>query len=424
MTRRAILHIGGEKTGTTTLQHFMAANRDRLAARGVAYPRFCGATNHVGLAAYAMDDDRTDPLRAPFAPGGAAEAPAMRARMRDAAARELKDGRDAVFSNEHCHSRLTRPAEIARLRDFLREWFDEVRVQVYVRRQDRLAVSLYTTHLRSGGTLSEILPRTDGADLFFNHDASIRQWEDAFGPGAVRVRIFDRAELAGGSVVEDFLEQNDLGTTASYAPVRNENESMTAAAQCFLRLANPMVAEAAGGDADVMRGELGGQLSRVCPGAGAQPSREDARRFLAMYAASNEALRRRRFPLRDTLFDDRFDDYPEAADRSDFDAAEMVAVAARLHVHAMAERLRLVAEKRRLEAEVALRDARLAGLEGDWPRMERAANRADEWRPGCPEARRLIAEARSRGAEGAPARVAERAPSRTAEEARSRVAGA
>ena len=38
MGRRAILQIGTEKTGTTTLQHFLAANRGPLARRGFLYP--------------------------------------------------------------------------------------------------------------------------------------------------------------------------------------------------------------------------------------------------------------------------------------------------------------------------------------------------------------------------------------------------
>ena len=66
MARSAILLIGTEKTGTTTLQHFLAANRPALAERGFLYPSFCGAINHTGLAAYALAPAKTDPLRAPY----------------------------------------------------------------------------------------------------------------------------------------------------------------------------------------------------------------------------------------------------------------------------------------------------------------------------------------------------------------------
>lgn len=36
MSRRAILRIGTEKAGGATLQRFLSANRDRLAAQGFA----------------------------------------------------------------------------------------------------------------------------------------------------------------------------------------------------------------------------------------------------------------------------------------------------------------------------------------------------------------------------------------------------
>ena len=39
---RIVLHIGTEKTGTSSVQHFLSKNRVALAAEGVVYPRFTG----------------------------------------------------------------------------------------------------------------------------------------------------------------------------------------------------------------------------------------------------------------------------------------------------------------------------------------------------------------------------------------------
>ncbi len=54
MTRRAILHIGTEKTGTTALQHAFRNDAERLAALGVRYPDFLVPT-HGALAYVAAD---------------------------------------------------------------------------------------------------------------------------------------------------------------------------------------------------------------------------------------------------------------------------------------------------------------------------------------------------------------------------------
>ena len=76
MSRRAILLIGTEKTGTTTLQHFLAANREALTRRRFVYPAFCGAINHTGLAAYALDAARSATRSASPSAAHAADVPA------------------------------------------------------------------------------------------------------------------------------------------------------------------------------------------------------------------------------------------------------------------------------------------------------------------------------------------------------------
>lgn len=35
---KVVLHIGTEKTGTTSIQHFMSQNRQALLAKGIVYP--------------------------------------------------------------------------------------------------------------------------------------------------------------------------------------------------------------------------------------------------------------------------------------------------------------------------------------------------------------------------------------------------
>ena len=53
MIDECILHIGTEKTGTTSIQKFLATNRTLLKANGVLYPLSPGKVNHIGLEAYA-----------------------------------------------------------------------------------------------------------------------------------------------------------------------------------------------------------------------------------------------------------------------------------------------------------------------------------------------------------------------------------
>jgi hypothetical protein len=388
MSRRAILQIGTEKTGTTTLQHFLAMNRTELARNDFLYPSFCGAANHTGLAAFALAPGKRDPIREPFgasAAAGPAEVTAMRERLRRAANAELGGDATAIFCSEHCHSRLTTAAEVETLRTLLSEFFDDVQVSVYLRRQDQVALSLYSTRLKSGGADREILPQTNADDPYFNYDRSLALWEDGFGRANVHVRLFDRRTLVGGSVVSDFLSAWDLGPPARYASVPDQNESLQPLAQEFLRLANPHMRPIDGLGMEEVRGPFAARLARLFPGRGARPGRAEVEGWYARFRPSNEAVRRRHFPDRDTLFDEDFSGYPDTGDPREVGPEEVAAVAAQLHVVA-------TRETRRLEAEIAIRDARLQ-LARDRPaEAELALRRALKWCPDHPAAHRAMAE--------------------------------
>ena len=56
-SRSAILHIGTEKTGTTTLQVMLAGKRPALADLGYRYASAPGDISHTALAAYAAPEN-------------------------------------------------------------------------------------------------------------------------------------------------------------------------------------------------------------------------------------------------------------------------------------------------------------------------------------------------------------------------------
>ena len=57
---RAILHIGIEKTGSTSIQKYLAAKRTDLLRERIAVLRSIGSPSNRFLATYAIADDRTD----------------------------------------------------------------------------------------------------------------------------------------------------------------------------------------------------------------------------------------------------------------------------------------------------------------------------------------------------------------------------
>lgn len=112
-----------------------------------------------------------------------------------------------VVSSEHLHSRLRSVEEIQNLSDLFDGLFETVNIVVYLRRQDRLAVSLYSTALRVGWTHSTVLPKTGAVrSHYYNFQKLLECWSSVFGEDHVTVRLFERAQFANGSLYADFLQ--------------------------------------------------------------------------------------------------------------------------------------------------------------------------------------------------------------------------
>ncbi len=190
---RAILHIGGEKTGSTSIQWMLEANRAALAQAGFGVPRGLGGSNHVALAAYAGRDPMVvDLLGMLDEPQGLAGLRAwLPARLAAAMAAQPAGVHTMLFTNEHCQSRLHTPEEVARLRDLLAPLFSEVLVLVYLRRQDEIVISMRNTSLRSHGRLPDAwFPADPGLLAVLDHGLLLQRWGQVFGRAALRPRLY------------------------------------------------------------------------------------------------------------------------------------------------------------------------------------------------------------------------------------------
>ena len=351
--RKAIIHIGTAKTGSTTIQRMLAGNREALNADGFAYPRAPGRNNHMKLAACGAEP-RTA-LRMMRVLGEKDELGAVLERLRrdlDAEFSALPDGvHTVIFSNEHCYSKINSPEAAERLRDFLSPWFDAFRIVVYLRRQDEFAVSRYTTRLRAGGHEVSVLPSAnaifeaadDDEDSAEEGDATtnvltgsttqpisrmldwsimLDNWAAAFGKPALQPRIFDRSAFEGGDLVLDFVRCCGLPETYAQES-RSLNASLRPEAQEFLRRYNEARAKAFGEGVKPPKVDaaLKNALTKHYTGSGRLPLREDAEAFVARFADANRRLRDLYFPDREQVFSTDFSKYPVLAEPLPPDAA-------------------------------------------------------------------------------------------------------
>ncbi|MGG7566661.1 hypothetical protein ACQ5SO_10950 [Rhodovulum sp. DZ06] len=383
---RCLIHIGAPKTGTTSLQDVLAANRRVLRARGILYPACFGGRSHVRLAA-ALHPGPSPQLSAALEATGTADRAALWDVLRAAYAQELRaalaeaaaEGRPPpdtlALSSEFFWSLPDGPPMLEALRNFAAEQAGRLEVFAWIRRQDEFAVSIASTRARDGKADAEAPVFPANPRRAFRYARVMKEAKAAFGRDAITLRIFARGELVGGDIVEDAFAAMGLGATDGLARPPRRNRALRPEMQSWLarlaEIAPDRYGRGAGERIDI------GRLAERHAGGGARPARAAAARFMAMFEKANEALRAEWLPERETLFPPP-PRWPREADPP-ADAAALMAV-----THdALCWK----------EAEIAGLAARLALAEGReeeaWPAFARAAAL---W-PAAPGLARAWAEA-------------------------------
>jgi hypothetical protein len=304
---RIVLHIGVEKTGTTTIQDFSARNADQLWKRGVLYPSGFGPNNHVALVAATGSYDSIRHL----GPTEAWREPGDQVRFRSDVDRRLRavvrraGRRTMLLSSEHMSSRLGEP-QIAALRDMLAPLTEAIDVVVYLRRQDDVLLSLLSSHIKSGGTSG--IDRLSGIS-WLDYDERLAKWERVFGPRHLAVR---RYPPENGSLIEDFLAAARLPAIGGGSSPVGLNRSLDARNLQLLRAINERIGAWDSNGFTPQRAELKKFLEARSTGAPPAMSRAQRQRILARFAAGNENVRARHFPESERLFDKTLpEDVPE-----------------------------------------------------------------------------------------------------------------
>ena len=208
---RIILHIGTEKTGTTTIQEFLHVNRDRLLSDGILVPlspNASGLLNHRKLAVYGCNDTKRDDGRVKL---GITSSSEFRAQFeRDFVKECLESGCDTVvLSSEHCSSRLRSNEEIERVKTLL-DQVGQTTILLYLRPQEEMWKSWYSTSVSIASCKPFSAPTRENRNKLLDYHALCCSWATAFGTDSLRVRIFAKDEFVDQNLLRDFVSAAGL----------------------------------------------------------------------------------------------------------------------------------------------------------------------------------------------------------------------
>lgn len=239
MKKKIILHIGCEKTGTTSIQNTLFFNKQLLAERdSILYPKSLGGKNHWKIGIYACDEDKN--LTRHLAKGESLEV--FRNKLEVAFSEEVaaSEASTIIISNEWLHSRVRNQNEFERLKQLLLKVSDNIQVIMYVRRQDKMAVSLYSTALKAGKCHPFSFPAVSSKKslpYYYDFFSIYKNWVSLVGGELVTVRGFDKKFLYKGDVVKDFINEVGLDEKG-FVYMNDDNLSLTLLGTKVLRVVN------------------------------------------------------------------------------------------------------------------------------------------------------------------------------------------
>lgn len=307
---RAIIHIGTPKSGTTTIQTFLAMNRTEMISQSVRYqpftPRYLPQME-LGLVGL---------LRAGDALMAGNKLHSMRVRTRkqqqtyvEQIERDLRAGvanwpeQTYLASSEQIHAWLNTKKRIEGLHGVLTEIFSDVCYVVYYRPQEEFILSTYSENIRRGETGS-LESHLDERLHNMNYANRVDMWRAVVGAEKLSVRLLDTGEMKNGDLLDDFCATVGLDRTLLATPPR-QNVSLTQEEiELRLKLARIAPRRFKSGAPNFANEALLRYFRRKLPQPGTKLALTDAQRAYIRehYAVSNERLRAMCFPHRETLF--------------------------------------------------------------------------------------------------------------------------
>lgn len=272
-----LLHIGTHKTGTTAIQRALRNNRRRLIKLGLA----AQPTIHRELREVLIQSGRNEPACARVA-----------GRFLEVCSPKLNG---IVISNEGFSgdplSGYANASEMAeRLRICTRDF--DVKILIYLRRQDEFVESLYTQKIHEGHSLSFADFLQSITSVCFDWYALVESYAEVFGRENIIVRRYEKRFMpCRESILEDFfhiagaepkrlnLIQEKAAPNAGYGPVAVE----------IARICNPNLAAS---DRQELRHILQAAISKQPHERYSLLNAETRQQLLARHEESNARLAR------------------------------------------------------------------------------------------------------------------------------------
>lgn len=292
------IHIGTEKTGSTAIQDYLNRNQQALIDdQRILVPTSLGKGTSVNLAAACQLSDKPDSLRKMRGLQSSEQVNQYYKKLAVAWREEIErqQPKRLLLSCENFSSRLKTEDEIRQLLAFVEPYASSVRILVYLRRQDAMIRSAYTTKIKNGfkGKFKFPEPGQERHDV--HYDALLDRWAGVFSKEAIFVRLYEKNRLHKQDVITDFCTTLEIPLTLERSSQRKnafpgrKNLEMT-------RLLNSLVPVLVDGKKpNVSRADIAQALSSLTFDDEPIENETGSTSFLQRFTNGNQAVARQWF---------------------------------------------------------------------------------------------------------------------------------
>lgn len=316
---KLILHIGTEKTGTTSIQDYLHINRRKLQEYGYYFIRSAGLKNNRAIPSYCMKEDHYDDFFEERGIDSKEKKEKFKKEFLSNFQEEISSIPSSVhtviISSEHFHSRTSSLEEIQNVFSFLSDYFSQIKIICYLREQSAMCESSYSTGVKGGASIkfSEFIKTCHPDNIYYNHYKMLSNWEKVFGLDTLCVSLFNQNEFLNMDLLDDFTSKIDIKLIGKLNKnVSYKNESITPTGQFIGRIINK--ACASNPEIDSGPGFRGVFVKKICQefcGKGEQIPLENKKEIYNAFYESNEAVRKKFFPSKRVLFNSPLEEKKE-----------------------------------------------------------------------------------------------------------------
>ena len=228
---KLFLHIGSQKTGSTSIQKFLLLNKSILQSQGFYVPDYLGGSNHRHAVFLAEDINKREDgfVVSQGLQGNIEKKRSFKENLLNRMRSDCSNNNHKcwIISSEFFQSCLCTYEELRTLRSILHSLFSEISIICYIRDPLSTALSTWSTYIMSGGVANKLhKPNT----IYHNncdHESLVRRWSDVFNNEQIDIRHFSRKRLICNDVARDFCSAIGIYVNEDFKMPNESNKSLS-----------------------------------------------------------------------------------------------------------------------------------------------------------------------------------------------------